>query len=455
MMAPVNLMPNTGLGNSNAYNSAFYNRPTTAFSSPSFISPYGKNNKQLSTTSGLPYNNFLSTYLQPSGVSSLYQEKPSKNRPQPSHIQRPKTIAVIGSHEGGLTTRDIDGDGINDLTDLEWHIELLQANHPNARIIEYSAPTATPENIGHQIDALNEDMESGLSVDDVLIPLQDMGAYSHFTSKTAKQLTPQNIKEASTSLEPRENEAAFQRLNAVFKLVEELARRVTVHIPGGDNLGYLNQIGQQTHFNLWSLVSGAKHYRSVNKHGEVEDYSNNNSLLNSEGKGELVITKQKNGFDINEDGKIDIPINDPRLSGRTLIANKFENEPVQEAVVNDEEFKKLIPLLKEPLRFYRNPISIENFKLLKNKLIPLDKLYKIGRLPENNQHALDILGEFAAVGQDGLVFGFRRDQFDRIVYRPFKLYTPQPNTTVVNFMLGSDIATVAGISDKVKHIYHD
>jgi len=369
--------------------------------------------------------------------------------------ERPKTIAVIGSHQQGDTTKDIDGDGRNDLTDLEWTVELVKAQQPQARVIEYAAPKGNPESIGQQIDALNADLDKGLTIDDVILPLREMVPYKSVNASGVKAITPANIAEVRDKLEPDKGfREEFGRFKAVTALLEGLANRVKVHIPGGDNLGFRDKNGNQTHFNLWSLVKGAKHYKSVNENGQPEAYTLDNTLLNAESDGDVEIHRYESGYDINDDGRVDIYRDDPRLSGHRPLSEKFAGRNVNDVVATPEELAQIRPFLDKPLDKYAIPISPNILGILHQKLVPVEALVEVGRLPAENKDTYDVVGPYVAVGEEGLLFGFRTDDNDRIIYRPFKHRPLKTDAPTVNFMLGSDIAAVMGIDRTIKKIYH-
>ncbi|MFA6989146.1 MAG: hypothetical protein WC197_03660 [Candidatus Gastranaerophilaceae bacterium] len=182
---------------------------------------------------------------------------------------------------------------------------------------------------------------------------------SEKTTPARVNITPQNIKGRKAQVMEVFMKTGHELLNQIIKKIEHIAKSKAVFIAAGNN--------SSEGLNAYNLADGTFNVGSMKIKGK-SDFSCDNEAVNLFALGEYGIAPVREkgnvtGFNITENGTIDIPLSD--IKGYEII-QKFVGKDIEKVKASNSERQKLLELKQ---RYYSGEKIIESdIGNLKDKL---------------------------------------------------------------------------------------
>lgn len=160
-------------------------------------------------------------------------------------------------------------------------------------------------------------------------------------------------------------------------------------------------------------------------------------MINRYAKGTFNIRQLDNGYDINEDGKVDIPKDRIPQKGPSF-AQQFVGQPLDKAWIQPHELEQLNADISQGATFTTHP-------LVRQRLFTMDQLAL-----QPHQGVLSHERELVFVQSNGEVInGFTVNREGQVVYNPSEqlghMETPDPS--VVNHWWGTSVSTPVAVAE--------
>ena len=298
---------------------------------------------------------------------SAYTNTPTRSRISEIYQAYHHKVAVIDIYN--KVSIDIDGDKKDDLTHGEFVELIMKVLLPSIHInrfdvgIDDKKHDFSDENLKTALQRITNDINNGIKYDAVNISLSYTFSFDFIQKQINKDITKNNIHRYSKEIRQFLNKTNIKPL---IDLLEEIS---SAGIPI-----YVSNANNPEKYNILGVAKGVKLVHSLTRKGEIEDKDKIHSDIQKYGPGDLLIetvldNNEIEGYDINGDGKSDIPANNLSAKGSgykwerfhlygnsfaspvaliqdLLNKSKFSSEPLKELL---EKLKKQ-PLLEPEMK---------------------------------------------------------------------------------------------------------
>ena len=344
-------------------------------------------------------------------------------------------VAVIDDDPDGTNIIDIDGDNVADFTHGEHVGELIKAYHRNTKIVYFDVGTIGNASSNHPGQlSLNKAVEQMKLVQRHLRRGEHFDAVnysiaSHMPLELMKGINLGSAKERkSLKTAIWYNGLQISPLKQIYEEIHEIERvnpSVPFYVAAGNH--------GKDRISLASLAEGVHTCAAIKPGGNLEKYSADNVLITDKEQGTYEIrfipakNSQSAGFDINQDGIVDIQANDPRLSKGEPSTKKFVGKTIEDINFQISIFGPL-KVFRPESDMKKRLFSLEDSKPLNPEDDMIEKLF--GGLSDYHGEYFELPdGDKTTIPK----FGYRTDKSGKIIYDP--LNTGHDN--VVGFVPGT------------------
>lgn len=302
------------------------------------------------------------------------------------NLEKPKipfNIAIIDSFT--TKTRDINGDGCPDLPHGEIVESLIKGNlkySPEITKIDDKSNGGNPKE-EDLLDAFKQ-VEANKNIGALNVSIACTSDISEIEDSYNKKFNKKEVINQETISSKRQQivELMGGGINNVFadviNTIEKIANKRPVFIAAGNsmsnNLNILN-LARGT-FGVGSMAVNDLKSPDMSNYTKKSFFSGDNSTVNVFAKGEYQIKPIKKndtvvGFDITEDGIMDIPIS--KITGSEVI-KQFVGKDINKTLAPDEYYKNMKEIMLAKNWGAEANISEKEINEMSGKLYSLDKL---------------------------------------------------------------------------------
>lgn len=227
---------------------------------------------------------------------------------------------------------DIDGDFLPDVSHGFVTSKIIERELPNANVYKHNIhndSNSLPdwEKVDSVLSLLLKKVESKEHIDAINMSIGIDVPYDNFSKEVlGGKLKPKNLKKNRLALRKLlKNDSSkyiVDKLGMIrVSLIDSVLTKLDTFAKKGTKIFIASGNEHNSSFNILTLGDGVYSVSAKHSNGGCSNYSNNNSITNRWGNGDIHIVKTKDGYDITGDGKTDIKYNETTCPFKTTASN--------------------------------------------------------------------------------------------------------------------------------------